>query len=626
MQRFRTLSLTARIVWFVVLAGPAAGLDRSEIPEKETWDLSVLYPSEEAWLAAKEAVAQKIASVDQYRGKLGSSAGTLLAALETVYEIRKAFARLHAYAAQASDLDMRNEKAMERRQSLDPLFAQSAARVAWLKPEILALDSERVQAFYSEEPRLVSYRPVIHDILRMKDHTLSPVEEKILADAGLLSGTPGGVYSLLKNAEFPRATVTLSTGETVRLDDAAYTYHRAAPNRWDRELVFQAFFGKYREFSGTFGALLNGEIRNHFFRARARRYPDCLAAALDGSNVPVAVYHTLIRNVRRNLPTLWRYLRLRQRIMGLDDLRYSDLYAAIYGDVTKTYTLAEATELVLNGVAPLGDTYVTILRNGFENRWVDWHPSRGKRSGAYSSGDAYDVHPFILMNFTGTYEEVSTVAHEAGHAMHSYFSNHTQPYATSDYTNFVAEVASTCNEHLLMDYMLKHTEDDRMKLALLGSYLETFRTTLFRQALFAEFELSLHRMVEAGQALTGEKLTRTYGELLSAYYGQKDGITAINPVCHNEWAYVPHFYYNFYVYTYATSLTASTAISRKILKNEPDAVKNFLTFLSLGDSLPPVEELKVAGVDMTTDRPFAVTMQAMNQIMDDMEAVLDRLK
>jgi oligoendopeptidase F len=329
--------------------------------------------------------------------------------------------------------------------------------------------------------------------------------------------------------------------------------------------------------------------------------------------------------VNENLPTLWRYLKLRKRIMDLDELRYSDLYASIVKDVDIKYSVDEAKDLVLKGVAPLGEDYVEILAHGLDNRWVDWHPTTGKRSGAYSNGSIYDLHPFILLNYTGTCEEVSTLAHEAGHAMHSYFSNKYQPYPTSRYTIFVAEVASTCNEHLLMDYMYKNTDDDAVKLFLLGSYIDGIRQTLFRQTQFAEFELKIHEMVEKGEALTGDKLNDVYAEIINKYYGVEEGITSIDPVCYVEWAYIPHFYYNFYVYSYSTSITASTAISQMILEGKPGAVENYRKFLTLGDSMPPVEELKVAGVDMTTDQPFDVTMRALDKAMDEMEKILDRM-
>ena len=619
-------SLLAAAVASLFLAGaPVQAMDRSKIPDQDKWDLSDVYPTDAAWESAKKDLEKRLPEVDRYKGKLGSSPKELLGCMNLLFDLKKEFSRLATYASQKSDLDVRDAHAMEMRQSLDPLGAEFGARTAWVDPEILEIPSAKIEAFLKEEPGLAIYKPVIEDIVRLKPHTLSPAEEKIMADASLVSGTPDSIFSVFSDADNPRATVTLSDGETVKLDASAYTKYRAVPNRWDRESVFQAFFGNLDQFKGTYGALLNGEVDKDLFFAKARNYKDCLSSALDGPNIPTVVYTNLLRNVHKNLPTLWRYLKLRQRIMGLDQLRYSDLYAPIIKEVDEKYTADQAKDLVLKAVAPLGQDYVDVLKNGYAHRWVDFYPSPGKHSGAYSNGAAYDVHPFMLLNFNGSYEDVSTLAHESGHTMHSYYSNKTQPFATSDYTIFVAEVASTCNENLLMDYMLKHTDSDAMKLFLLGSYVDNIRQTLFRQAQFAEFELKIHQMVESGQPLTGENLNKAYAGIINEYYGVPQGITEINPVCYSEWAFIPHFYYNFYVYSYATSITASTAISQMIMEGKPDAVKDYRKFLTLGSSLPPVEELKVAGVDMTTDVPFDITMKAMNRAMDQMEAILNKM-
>ena len=621
------LTLLAALMAVICLAGPSSNAkDRDKIPEQEKWNLTDLYPDEEAWSAAKEELANRIPEVAAYKGKLGDSAGELLNCMNLVFELRKKFSRLASYAGKISDLDLRNSKAMGLKQSLAPLGAEFGARLSWIDPEILSIPEDKIEGFYKEEPGLEIYRPVIDDTLRMKPYTLSPDEEKIMADAGLITGNAQSAFSIFSNADIPRATVTLSDGEEVYLDAAAYTFYRGVQNRWDREQVFQAFFGNLNGFRGLYGTLLNGEVKKNLFRAKARGYENCLASALNGSNVPVEVYKNLIRNVRSNLPTLWRYLKLRKRMMGLEQLRYSDLYASIIKDVDISYTVEEAKKLVLAGVAPLGSDYVEVLGNGLDNRWIDWHPTPGKRSGAYSSGSAYGVHPYVLLNFTGTYEEVSTLAHEVGHAMHSYYSNQIQPYPSCGYTIFVAEVASTCNEHLLMNYMLENTQDDAVKLFLLGSYIDGIRQTLFRQTQFAEFEMTIHEMVEEGEALTGDKLNEVYAGIINDYYGVKEGITEINPICYVEWAYIPHFYYNFYVYSYSTSITASTAISQRILEGKPGAVEDYRRFLTLGGSMPPVEELKVAGVDMTSDEPFTVTMRAMNKAMDKMEDILDRME
>jgi len=625
MRSFLSQLLVVALAMAFLTGVAVQAMDRSKVPDQDKWDLTDLYANDAAWETAKKNLEKKIPEIEQYKGKLSSSPQELLGGLDFLFNLQKEFSRLASYASMKSDLNMRNSTALEMRQSLAPLGAEFGAKTAWVDPEILKIPASTIDAFYKKEPKLKIYKPVIDDVLRMKAHTLSPDEEKIVADAGLMSGTPGSVYSVFSDADIPRATVTLSDGQTVTLDAAAYTKYRAVQNRWDRENVFQAFFGNLNQFRGTFGSLLNGEVKKDLFYAKAKNYKDCLSSALDGPDIPTAVYTNLLKNVHKNLPTLWRYLKLRKRIMGLDQLRYSDLYAPIVKEVDRKYTADEAREMVLKALAPLGQDYVDVLKNGYAHRWVDFFPSPGKHSGAYSNGSAYDVHPYMLLNFNGSYEDVSTLAHESGHTMHSYYSNKNQPYPTSDYTIFVAEVASTCNENLLMNYALNHTNDDAMKLYLLGTYVDNLRTTLFRQAQFAEFELKIHQMVENGQALTGDNLNKVYAGIINKYYGVDQGITEINPACYAEWAYIPHFYYDFYVYSYATSITASTAISQMIIDGKPGEVKDYRKFLTLGDSMPPVDELKVAGVDMTTDQPFNVTMKAMNKAMDEMEAILDKM-
>jgi len=621
------LHIFAIALAILLISGSAlTAADRTKAPEKEKWNLTDIFPNDAAWTEAKVKLASRFPEVSVYQGKLGESPKQLLDCLDLIYELQLKFRWIGSYASMNSDLNLRNSKAMEMKQSLGPMGSDFGARLAWLDPEILSIPKAKLESYFKEEPRLEKYRPVIEDTLRNKAHTLSPAEEKIMANSGLVTGTAGAAYSIFSNADLPRATVTLSNGEKVLLDASAYTFHRGSKNRWDRENVFQAFFGNLNQFRGLFGTLLNGEVKTHLFSAKTRDFKNCLEASLNGPNVPTEVYYNLIKNVNKNLPVLWRYLKLRKRIMGYDELRYSDLYASIIKDVDLSFAVEDAKKMVLNGVAPLGADYVKVLADGFENRWVDWHPSPGKRSGAYSNGSTYGLHPFVLMNFTGTYEEVSTLAHEMGHAMHSYYSSKTQPFATAGYRIFVAEVASTANEHLLMDYMLKNTTDDNVKMFLLGSYIDNIRQTLFRQTQFAEFELKVNEMVEKGMALTGDNLNATYKKILDAYYGVDQGITTINPACYVEWAYIPHFYYNFYVYSYSTSITASTAISQMIIDGKPGAVENYRKFLSLGGSIPPVDELKVAGVDMTTDEPFTITMKAMNKAMDEMEAILDRME
>ena len=458
---------------------------------------------------------------------------------------------------------------------------------------------------------------------RIKEHKLSEKEEKILAEAGLLTGNPASIYRIFTNAELPYPEIVLSDGEKALLNQAGYSRYRAATNRQDRDKVFQEFWTAYNGFRQTIGEQLYSNVKSDMFAARTRGYESCLQSALDANNIPVEVYHSLVKNVNDNLDSFHRYLSLRKRMLGVDTLRYSDMYAPVVKGVDLKYTIEEAKALVIDTIKPLGKEYSAAVKQGFENRWIDVYPNIGKRSGAYMSG-VYGVHPYMLLNFNEKYDDMSTLAHELGHAMHSYFSNKVQPYPTAGYSIFVAEVASTLNEALLIDKTLKEIKDDDVRLSLLMSYLDGLKGTVFRQTQFAEFELRIHEKAEKGEPLTGDNLTELYGEILKKYYGFDKGICQIDDLVQVEWAYIPHFYYNFYVYQYATSFTASTALAERIINKEKGAVDNVLAFLSAGGSDYPIEILKKAGVDMTTADPFTKTMQAMNRTMDEIDKILQK--
>jgi oligoendopeptidase F len=416
--------------------------------------------------------------------------------------------------------------------------------------------------------------------------------------------------------------VTLSDGKSVKIDSAAFNVYRALPNRDDRQKVMSSFFEALGKYKGTFGATTNAQMQTDVFYARARKYSTSLAAALHSANIPVSVYTRLVDGVNRHLPTFHRYLNLRRKMMKVSELHYYDLYAPLVSSVDLTYTAEEAEKHVMNALATLGDEYAAGARHAFSERWIDWYPTEGKRAGAYSNGGAYDVHPYMLLNDNGKYADVSTLAHELGHTMHSYFSNKTQPYATASYPIFVAEVASTFNEALLIDHMLKQISDTGTKLSLLGNYLENIKGTVFRQTQFAEFELRMHEMVEKGEPLTGDALDSVYAEITKKYYGHDKRVCVVDDYVAHEWAFIPHFYRNFYVFQYATSFTASSALSEKVLAGDSAATKRYIAFLSAGGSKYPIDLLKEAGVDMTTDEPLELTMKKMNRVMDEMERLL----
>ena len=619
-------SVVALATLLVGLAPVAPAAERSEIAVQYTWNLADLFPSEAAWTASREDLTRRVPGMAAFQGKLGVAPESLYAALSTMMDIDRGLSRLQTYASQLNDQDQRVSRPREMREAAERLGVQFRSASSFVRPELLAIGGSKVRAFIAAESRLKEYKPYLENILRYEMHTLSAAEEKIAAQAGRFAGAGYAIRDLFNNAELPWPTVKLSTGEEVRLDDAAYTRYRQARNRADRDTVFRAFWRAHRDFAGTFGAALNSQMQAHIFDRDVHKYASCLENSLFGDNIPPRVYTQLLDDVHANLPTLHRYLRLRQRMMGLKELSYEDVYAPIVAEVKMSFTPEEAKALVLDAVAPLGREYADTLRGGFASRWVDWFPSTGKSSGAYSTG-AYGVHPYQLQNFTGLYDEVGTLAHESGHSMHTYLADQHQPYVTHDYATFVAEVASTLNENLLFHYMLNRTKDKAARLYVLGSYLDNLRGTLFRQTLFADFELKIHEMAEKGETLSGENMSKLYLELVRKYYGHAQGVCTVDALYGTEWSYIPHFFYDFYVYQYATSIVASTALANGIREEaamgrgtpKRDA---YLRMLSSGSSEYPIDLLKKAGVDMTTSAPFRAAMVEMNRVMDEIEKLL----
>jgi oligoendopeptidase F len=596
--------------------------DRSKIPDALKWNLADIYASDAAWRGAKEAFAAELPTLGRFKGRLTSTAGSLADGLDRLFALDKELSRLYVYASMEADQDTRDSQREGMRQEMTQLAATFGAQAAYIEPEVLKAGKATVDRFLAAEPRLKVYRVYLEDILRREAHTLTDNEEKLLADAGPLAQGPSGTYNILSNADFPYPSVTLSDGRSVKLDQAAFNDLRALPNRADREKVMAAFFGALGGFSRTFGTTMNAEVQKVAFYTKARKYDSSLAQALDGPNIPASVYTRLIEGVNKNLPAFHRYLKLRQKIMGVDQLHYYDLYAPLVSSVKLEYTPQEAQKLVLGAVAPLGSEYASVIQRAFRDRWIDLLPNDGKRSGAYSNGGAYDVHPYMLINFNGKYNDVSTLAHELGHTMQSYFSNKTQPYPLANYPIFVAEVASTFNESLLNDFMLKEIKDDAARLSLLGSYLENIKGTVFRQTQFAEFELRMHEMSQKGEPLTGASLAKLYMDITKRYYGHDQKICIVDDYVAHEWSFIPHFYRDFYVFQYATSFTASEALAAKVKSGDADATRRYLAFLNAGGSKYPIELLKDAGVDMTSDEPLDLTVRQMNRVMDEIERLL----
>jgi oligoendopeptidase F len=596
---------------------------RARVEPRYTWNLAEIFPDTAAWRAAKARIQAEVPQIASFAGKLGASPQVLAEALDLRARLDKELARLYVYASMTADEDTRLSEPQGMQQEMQQLHAEFSAQASYMQPEILRLGGPAIEGFIAAEPRLAAHAFPLRDVIRRAAHTLSDAEEKILADAQPLAGSAPNIYGILANADFPYPTIAISDGQKVRLDQAGYAELRTLPNRADRELAMSTFFASLGGFRRTFGTTMNSSIQRALFYAKARKYPSTLEASLDNYNIPVSVYMRLIDGVQRHLPTFHRYLRLRKRMLGIaDDLHYYDLYAPLVSSVNLRYTPDEAQRHVVSAMRPLGTDYVSVLDRAFAERWLDWYPAEGKRSGAYSNGGAYDVHPYILLNYLGQYNDVSTLAHELGHTMHSYYSNRTQPYTTADYSTFVAEVASTFNEALLIDYMLKQIEDKPTRLSLLGSYLENIKATVFRQTQFAEFELRMHDKGLKSEPITGDALASLYFDITRRYYGHDQKTVVVDDYVANEWSYIPHFYSDFYVFQYATSFTAAEALAARVIGGDADATARYLTFLGSGSSQYPIDLLKAAGVDMTTDEPLDRTMETMNRVMDEMEAIL----
>ena len=608
-------------------AAAAAGLaaqerTRASIPDAYRWDLTPIFASDDAWRTEKDRIQADLKAVAPFKGTLSQSAARLQAGLDLQTAQDKALNRLASYAGLKADEDTRVSVYQGMRDQVSQLGSQFGAAWAFFEPELLAMDPATLDTWIGATPGLKPYAFYLHDILRRKAHTLDASEEALLAETGPMASSTGSAANLLLNADIPWPKVTLADGSQPRLDVSGFSAARASANRDDRRKVMEAFFGALDGYTHTLGATMSGNVQAALFETRARRYDSDLQAALDGPNIPTSVYTALVDSVDKHLDSFHRYLQLRKRILGVDQLHYYDLYAPLVKDVPLKYTVDEAQTNIEAALQPLGADYEAALDKAFHGRWIDYYPTQGKQSGAYMNPAAYDVHPFLLLNYNGQYTDMSGLAHELGHAMQTYFSNQSQPYPTASYPIFVAEVASTFNENLLIDHMLKQITDPKAKLALLGNYLENVKGTVFRQTQFAEFELKMHEMAEKGEPLTGEALSKLYLDITRKYYGHDKGVCIVDDYVGSEWAYISHFYRPFYVYQYATSFTASTALSEKVLAGAPDAVKRYRAFLAAGGSEYPIDLLKDAGVDMTTSEPLDLTIAKMDRVMDQIEQIV----
>ncbi len=593
-------------------------LKRSEVETEFTWDLTDLCADIPAWEAAMEEMQEIAGQLAETKGRLGESAQTLFSFLSRMEEMEKKAAPAISYAQRLSDQDVGDTVHQAMLQRLHSIMADLSDKLSFMDPEILALDAQTLEQYFAQEPALEAYRKYIEEIQRLKPHCLSAEMERLLAMTDEMSNVPETAFSVFNNADLRLPEITDADGEKVRITHGRYITLLESPDRRVRREAFEKMYGTYRQFENTLASLYSGQIKQLIFHAKARRYSSTLEAAVNRVNVSPQVYENLIAAVHANLDKMYRYVSLRKRLLGVDELHMYDVYTPIIPDARQKISFEEAKSTVLKALAPLGEDYLRLLREGFSHRWIDVYENEGKRSGAYSAG-AYGAHPYILMNYNENLDGMFTLAHEMGHALHSYYSNAAQPYFYSRYRIFVAEVASTCNEILLMEYLLSHTKDTRERAFLLNHYLDSFKGTVYRQTMFAEFEQKTNAMAEAGESLTAQALNQVYLELNRRYFGPE---MVSDPEIAVEWARIPHFYYNFYVYQYATGFSAAVAIARNILKEGAPAVAKYKEFLRGGCSKPPVELLKAAGVNLETSRPIQEALDVFGEVLDELERLV----
>ena len=591
---------------------------RSQVDPANTWAITDLYPSDQAWRESYESVRGLVRGLAEYRGRLAESAATLLAFLRLQDEISLQGDRMISYAFRKSDEDTRNPVYQEMSAQAQNLLVELSQALSFQTPELLAIEDAALEAFCAQEPALAHYRLMLSRIRSRKDHTLSPDGEALLASAERMAQAPDDIFSLLNDADMTYPDAVDGKGEAHPVTHGNYVALLQSADRTLREPAFRSLYGVYGQFRNTCAAILGAQMKQLQFFADARRYPSALHAALAETEVDPQIYHNLIQTVHDNLGAMHRYVRLRKKLLGVDKLHYYDLYTPIVADEDASIPFEQAKDMAREALKPLGEDYLKILNEGFDNRWIDVYENQGKRSGAYSAG-VYGVHPYVLLNYTDTLDDVFTLVHEMGHALHSYLSNHTQSVTYAGYKIFVAEVASTCNEALLMQHLLSKTTEPRRRAYLINHFLEQFRGTLYRQTMFAEFELWCSEQTRKGRPLTAEALNEKYAQLNALYYGED---IEPDPEIALEWARIPHFYYNFYVYQYATGFASAIALSQRILKEGRPAVEDYLRFLSGGCSADPVSLLRGAGVDISSPAPIADALKLFDTLIGEMEGLM----
>lgn len=592
---------------------------RSEVAAKDTWDLSSLFVSDKAWEKEFKLVEQEMNKLELYKGRLQESANTLLEVLEISSDLNRRLGRLYVYAQQKLDTDTTDSNCQKMYGRVQFLDVKLTSAASYLEPEILTIPAAILAQYMESGNGLAEYAAFVENITRQREHTLSAELEEVLSKVSEFSNGASEIFGMFHNADVKFGTVVNEEGEEMELTHGRYTRLLESRDRAVRKQAFCQLYASYQHFENTLAVTYQTNVKATCFYAQIRKYGSAREASLDSSNIPVEVYDNLVAVIRRNLPLLHRYVALRKKLLGVEELHMYDLYTPIVGDMEQKFTFEQAKEMVREAFKPLGEEYLSILEEGFSNRWIDVYENQGKRSGAYSFG-SYDSNPYVLMNFDSSLKNVFTLAHEMGHAIHSYYSRKNQNYVNSQYRLFVAEVASTCNESLLIHSLLANCTKGRKRAYLINYFMEEFRGTTFRQTMFAEFEMIVHKMVENGEALNSEILKEIYHRLNVEYFGDA---VVVDSEIDMEWARIPHFYNDFYVYQYATGFSAAVALSKRILEQGEEAVKDYIQFLKGGCSKYPIALLKMAGVDMTTPAPIEAAMQMFGELLDEFERLME---
>lgn len=596
--------------------------NRSEVKQELTWRLEDIFPSDEAWEKEYKEIQELSSRAGEFKGTLGNGADELYAAFAFQDEILERMGKVYTYSHMRYDQDTTNSHYQGMDDRAKSLYTKLGSAFAYLVPEVLSVDEEKIASFLEEKPELKVYAHALEEINLQRPHILTEKEESLLAQASEVFSSSSNTFGMLNNADLEFPSIKDEDGEVTEITHGRFIRFMESSNRSVRKEAFEKVYETYGKFRNTFASTLSGTVKKDNFSAKVRNYDSARHAALSNNNIPEQVYDNLVETVNNNLHLLQRYVKLRKKVLELDEVHMYDLYTPLVKEVKMEVGYDEAKKMILDGLKPLGEEYANVLKEGFENRWVDVVENKGKRSGAYSSG-AYGTNPYILMNWQDNVNNLFTLAHEFGHSVHSYYTRSAQPYTYGNYSIFVAEVASTCNEALLNDYLLKTIDDEKKRLYLLNHYLEGFRGTVFRQTMFAEFEHHIHKKAQEGVALTSEYLTKEYYELNKKYFGDE---IVIDEEIGLEWARIPHFYYNYYVYQYATGFSAATALSHQILEEGGPAVERYIEFLKAGSSDYPIEVLKKAGVDMTTSSPVEEACKVFEEKLNEMETLLEKLQ